>query len=181
MYTSWSSANQISNFKFSAFFRVLFALWSLKYPHPKSQQPPRVSTELGMVVNFSYSLIPLQKKFHRKVSIAQLKTQRSAQKISKWRRTRRSNFSDACAIKCPLLTRPSRPMLSLSQVFAGKDAILKHIFTGFKDSSERFRKRLSQICLEGMYVFTKSQSGEGAYIMLCRHLGTIFTAFRDSS
>ena len=46
MYTSWSSANQISNFKFWAFFRVLFALWSLKYPHPKSQQTPWVSTEL---------------------------------------------------------------------------------------------------------------------------------------
>ena len=61
MCTSWSSANQISNFKFSAFFRVLFALWSLKYPHPTSQQTPRVSTELGMVVNLSYSFIPLQK------------------------------------------------------------------------------------------------------------------------
>ena len=61
MCTSWSSANQISNFKFSAFFRVLFALWSLKYPHPKSQQTPRVSTELEMVVNLSYSFIPLQK------------------------------------------------------------------------------------------------------------------------
>ena len=61
MCTSWSSANQISNFKFSAFFRVLFALWSLKYPHPKSQQTPWVSTELEMVVNLSYSFIPLQK------------------------------------------------------------------------------------------------------------------------
>ena len=61
MCTSWSSANQISNFKFSAFFRVLFALWSLKYPHPKSQQTPGVSTELEMVVNLSYSFIPLQK------------------------------------------------------------------------------------------------------------------------
>ena len=61
MCTSWSSANQISNFKFSAFFRVLFALWSLKYPHPKSQQTPRVSTELEMVVNLLYSFIPFQK------------------------------------------------------------------------------------------------------------------------
>ena len=59
--TSWSSVNQILNFKFSAFFRVLFALWSLKYPHPKSQQTPRVSTKLEMVVNLSYSFIPLQK------------------------------------------------------------------------------------------------------------------------
>ena len=42
MCTSWSSANQISNFKFSTFFRVLFALWSLKYPHPKSQKTPQV-------------------------------------------------------------------------------------------------------------------------------------------
>ena len=61
MCTSWSSANQISNFKFLTFFRVLFALWSLKYPHPKSQQTPQVSTELEMVVNLSYSSIPLQK------------------------------------------------------------------------------------------------------------------------
>ena len=60
MCTSWSSANQISNFKFSAFFRVLFALWALKYPHPKSQQTPGVSTELEMVVKLSYSFIPLQ-------------------------------------------------------------------------------------------------------------------------
>ena len=34
---------------------------SLKYPHPKSQQTPRVSTELEMVVNLSYSFILLQK------------------------------------------------------------------------------------------------------------------------
>ena len=61
MCTSWSSANQISNFKFSAFFRVLFALWPLKYPRPKSQQAPRVSTELEMVINLLYSFIPLQK------------------------------------------------------------------------------------------------------------------------
>ena len=61
MCTSWSSANQISNFKISAFFRVLFALWSLKYPHPKSQQTPRVSKEWEMVVNLSYSFIRLQK------------------------------------------------------------------------------------------------------------------------
>ena len=61
MCTSWRSANQISNFKFSAFFRVLFALWPLKYPRPKSQQAPRVSTELEMVINLLYSFIPLRK------------------------------------------------------------------------------------------------------------------------
>ena len=61
MCTSWWSANQISNCKFSAFFGVLFALWPLKYPRPKSQQAPRVSTELEMVINLLYSLIPLQK------------------------------------------------------------------------------------------------------------------------
>ena len=49
------------NLKLSALFRVLFALWSLKYPHPKSQQTPRVSAELEMVVNLSYSFILLQK------------------------------------------------------------------------------------------------------------------------
>ena len=61
MCTSWWSANQISNFKFSAFFGVLFALWPLKYPRPKSQQAPRVSTELEMVIKLLYSFIPLQK------------------------------------------------------------------------------------------------------------------------
>ena len=61
MCTSWWSANQISNCKFSAFFGVLFALWPLKYPRPKSQQAPRVSTELEMVIKLLYSFIPLQK------------------------------------------------------------------------------------------------------------------------
>ena len=39
----------------------VFGLWSLKYPHPKSLQTPRVSTKLKMVVNLSYFFIPLQK------------------------------------------------------------------------------------------------------------------------
>ena len=56
--TSRSWVRQISNFKFSAFFRVLFAL---KMAHPKNQKTPRVSTELEMVVNLSCSFIPLQK------------------------------------------------------------------------------------------------------------------------
>ena len=99
MCTSWSSANQISNFKFSTFFRVLFALWSLKYPHPKSQQTPRVSTKLEMVVNLSYSFI--SKKYCKKVSIAHLKTRGRALKISKRRRTRQTNFTDACADEMP--------------------------------------------------------------------------------
>ena len=94
MCTFWSSANKISNFKFSAFFRVLFALWPLKYPRPKSQQAPRVSTELEMVINLLYSFIPLQ-KYYKKVSIAQLRTRRRALKISKWRRIRRT--IGACA------------------------------------------------------------------------------------
>ena len=53
----------ISNLKLPVFglFCVLSTLWSLKYPHPKSQQTPRVSTKLEMVVNLSYSFIPLQK------------------------------------------------------------------------------------------------------------------------
>ena len=59
--TSWSLVYRISNFHFSAFFRVLFTLWSLKYPRPKSQQTPRISTKLEMVVNLSYSFIPPQK------------------------------------------------------------------------------------------------------------------------
>ena len=79
--TSWSSVNQILNFKFSAFFRVLFALWSLKYPHPKSQQTPRVSTELEMVVNLSYSFIPLQKILQKGVDRPVENPQKSAENI----------------------------------------------------------------------------------------------------
>ena len=79
--TSWSSVNQILNFKFSAFFRVLFALWSLKYPHPKSQQTPRVSTELEMVVNLSYSFIPLQKILQKGVDRPVENPQRGAGNI----------------------------------------------------------------------------------------------------
>ena len=59
--TSWFPVNQISNFKFSGFFRVLFVLWSLKYPHQRGQQTPRVSTELEILVYLSFSFIPLQK------------------------------------------------------------------------------------------------------------------------
>ena len=81
MCTSWSSANQISNFKFSAFFRVLFALWSLKYPHPKSQQTPRVSTELEMVVNLSYSFILLQNVSQKGVDRSVENLQKRAENI----------------------------------------------------------------------------------------------------
>ena len=81
MCTSWSSANQISNFKFSAFFRVLFALWSLKYPHPKSQQTPRVSTELEMVVHLSYSFIPFQKVSQKGVDRSVENRQKRAENI----------------------------------------------------------------------------------------------------
>ena len=38
------------------------------------------------------------------MSIAQLKTRKSALKISKWRRTRRTNFLGARATKCPSAT-----------------------------------------------------------------------------
>ena len=63
--TCWSSGYQISNFKFSAFFRVLFALCPQKYPHPKSQQTPCVSTELEMVMNSANSFILLQKLWEK--------------------------------------------------------------------------------------------------------------------
>ena len=58
-----------SNLKLQVFglFSRFFALWSLKYPHPKSHQTPRVSTELWMVVNLSYSFIPLQKNMTKGV------------------------------------------------------------------------------------------------------------------
>ena len=81
MCTSWRSANQISNFKFSAFFRVLFALWPLKYPRPKSQQAPRVSTELEMVINLLYSFIPLQKILQKGVDRPVKNPQKSAKNI----------------------------------------------------------------------------------------------------
>ena len=81
MCTSWSSANQISNFKFSVYFRVLFALSSLKYPHPKSQQTPRVSTELEMVVNLSYSVIPFQKWSQKGVDRSVENRQKRAENI----------------------------------------------------------------------------------------------------
>ena len=81
MCTSWSSANQISNFKFSVYFRVLFTLWSLKYPHPKSQQTPRVSTELEMVVNLSYSFIPFQKGSQKGVDRSVENRQKRAENI----------------------------------------------------------------------------------------------------
>ena len=99
MCTSWSSVNQISNFKFSAFFRFLFALWSLKYTHPKSQQTPRVSTELEIVVNFSYSFIPLKKVLQKDVDRPVENPRKSAENIKMmpnapnkfYRRTRRQN------------------------------------------------------------------------------------------
>ena len=99
MCTSWSSVNQISNFKFSAFFRFLLALWSLKYTHPKSQQTPRVSTELEIVVNFSYSFIPLKKVLQKGVDRPIENPRKSAENIKMmpnapnkfYRRTRRQN------------------------------------------------------------------------------------------
>ena len=55
-------SNQVSNFEFSGFFRVFFFFpLIIKYPHPKSQQTPRVSKVLEVVENLSYSFIPLQK------------------------------------------------------------------------------------------------------------------------
>ena len=85
------------------------------------------------------------------MSIAQLKTYKSALKISKWRPTRRSNFSDAYATKCPLFSVYSTfspHALSLSQPCVVEDAI----FTNFKDSILKVQEILNQICLEGMYV-----------------------------
>ena len=100
MCTSWSSVNQISYFKFSGFFRVLFALWSLKYPHPKSQQTPRVSKELEMLVNLSYSFILLQKILQKGVDHP-VENPRKHAEISKWYRTRRTNSIVTFAGKCP--------------------------------------------------------------------------------
>ena len=99
MCTSWSSANQISNFKFSAFFRVLFALWPLKYPRPKSQQAPRVSTELEMVINLLYSFIPPQKILQKGVDRPVENPQKSANNI-KMSSNAPNNFLAHAQTKC---------------------------------------------------------------------------------
>ena len=113
MCTSRSSANQISNFKFSAFFRVLFALWPLKYPRPKSQQAPRVSTELEMVINLLYSFILLQKILQKGVDRPVENPQKSAKNIKMTsnkpnnRRTRRRNAPGAMMLEEGFLRRYS--------------------------------------------------------------------------
>ena len=134
MCTSWSSANQISNFKFSAFFRVLFALWSLKYPHPKSQQTPRVSTELEMVVNLSYSSIPLQKISQKGVDRSVENPQKRAENI-KMVPNAPNKFSCRMRNKMPLCWFPVPSSLSeLSRIMATK--ILKNPYT-LTDSEDR--------------------------------------------
>ena len=72
-----------SNLKLQVFglFRVLFALWPLKYPRPKSQQAPRVSTELEMVINLLYSFILLQKILQKGVDRPVENPQKSAKNI----------------------------------------------------------------------------------------------------
>ena len=57
------------------------ALWPLKYPRPKSQQAPRVSTELEMVINLLYSFIPLQKILQKGVDRPVENPQKSAKNI----------------------------------------------------------------------------------------------------
>ena len=102
MCTYWSSVTQISNFKFSGFFRVLFALWSLKYPQSKSQQTPWVSTELEMLANLSYSFIHihkiLQKGVDRPVKPRQKRVENSADGPERGQ----TNSARACADKMPL-------------------------------------------------------------------------------
>ena len=122
MCTSWSSANQISNFKFSAFFRVLFALWSLKYPHPKSQQTPWVSTELEMVVNLSYSFIPLQKLSQKGVDRSVENPQKCAEPYTvPLARRGRTNLLGAS--KCP---SASQDMIGVRWTLYGADRASRH-------------------------------------------------------
>ena len=73
---------------FPRFLRTLI----IKYPHLKNQQTPRVSTELEVVVNLSYSFIPLKKILQKGVDRLVENPQRQK---------RRSNFTGACATKCP--------------------------------------------------------------------------------
>ena len=53
---------------FSRFVRTLII--KITSSHTKSQQIPRVSAELKMVVNLSYYFIPLRKNIAKQVSIA---------------------------------------------------------------------------------------------------------------
>ena len=80
--TSWFPVNQISNFKFSGFFRVLFVLWSLKYPHQRGQQTPRVSTELEILAYLSFSFIPLQNILQKSVDRPVKNPQKRAESIT---------------------------------------------------------------------------------------------------
>ena len=114
--TSWSSVNQISNFKFSGFFRVLFALWTLKYPHPREQQTPRVSTQLEILVNLSFSCIPLQKILQKGVDRL-VENPRKRAWIFKWRRTRRTKFYWRMRNKMPLCCMEAFPWLFLLHVW----------------------------------------------------------------
>ena len=50
-----------SKLHFFGLYLVLFALWSLIYPHPKSRQPLWISTVLEMCVNLLWSFISLDK------------------------------------------------------------------------------------------------------------------------
>ena len=146
MCTSWSSANQISNFKFSAFFRVLFALWSLKYPHPKSQQTPRVSTELEMVVKLSYSFIPLQKDYKEAMTF-QLETygwrwKCDAKQLISWTHAQTKCWrKNALLLCCPLL--PLVQIYFSPQPSAIKICILWS--SNFRNSSFRARRCLCLI------------------------------------
>ena len=118
MCTSWWSANQISNFKFSAFFGVLFALWPLKYPRPKSQQAPRVSTELEMVINLLYSFIPLQKILQKGVDRPVENPQKSSKNIKMTSNTPNNRR----------MRKRNAPGTRLRQEFAGGIRAIRAIF-----------------------------------------------------
>ena len=91
-----------SNLKLQVFglFRVLFALWPLKYPRPKSQQAPRVSTELEMVINLLYSFIPLQKILQKSVNRPVENPQKSAKNIKMTSNTPRTVHAHARNLVC---------------------------------------------------------------------------------
>ena len=102
MCTSWWSANQISNFKFPAFFSRFVRTLTIKI---SSSEEPANSTSIYRVRNGCYTLSSLSKKYYIKVSIAQLRIRGRALEILKWhalnkfyRRMRRRSTPAVCGV-----------------------------------------------------------------------------------
>ena len=96
---------------FSCFVRTLIIKIS-------SSEGPANTTSIHRVRNIGILVIffhPSPKKYYKKVSIAKLKTRRSALKVSQWRRTRRTKFYWRMRSKMPLCLFPYQPSWHFSQ------------------------------------------------------------------